>query len=278
MKSDLLIDCRALAAEAARFVAGRCPQRPRFGIVLGTGAGVLATQIAIDDAIDYAEIPHFPVSTAIGHKGRLIVGTLADQPVLAMDGRFHLYEGHGLDRATLPIRLMKLLGVETLVVTNASGGVNPKFRRSEIMVIESHIDLMCRTTSATSIPTFCQRPARRTDMYDPIMISQAEAIARQQDFVLHRGVYGALLGPNYETRAEYRMLRRIGVDAAGMSTVPEVVLAAALEIRILGLSVVTNVALPDVLAATSGQDVIDAAEQAAPKIDVIVRNIIALNG
>jgi purine-nucleoside phosphorylase len=264
------------AREAAHFVASRFETRPGFGIVLGTGSGVLTSHIQTIVSIDYAEIPHFPVSTVIGHKGRLICGNLRDRTVIAMDGRFHLYEGHLVDRATLAIRVMALLGVKTLVVTNASGGVNPKFKSGEIMAINSHIDLMFRYSRAALDQLSIPRPYIRSDAYDPVLIRRAQHCARQYDFVLHTGVYGALLGPNYETRAEYRMLRRIGVDVAGMSTVPEVVVAAESGIKVLGLSVIANVARPDVLAPTSGQEVVDAAELAAPQIHRIVEDIICL--
>ena len=272
MNRQLTIDEQA--QEAADLISSRFQFRPRWGVILGTGSGTLATRIAVDDTLDYHEIPHFPVSTALGHTGRWITGTFGDQPIFAMDGRFHLYEGHAVDKATLPIRVMKKLGVEVLLITNASGGINPKFGSGEIMVIDSHIDLMCRTSPATSQAVSCQRPHLRPDVYDQQLIEQAGKCARRNGFVLHRGVYAAMLGPNYETRAEYRMLRRIGADVAGMSTVPEVNVAAQLGLRILALSVITNVAKPDVLQATSGQEVIDAAEAAAPQIHSIASEII----
>ena len=169
---------------------------------------------------------------------------------------------------------MHELGVKYLFITNASGGVNPKFKSGDIMLIDSHIDLMCRTSAGTSVPVAHGRPGMRADQYDREMAELSRSCARQNDFVLHTGVYGGLLGPNYETRAEYRMLRRIGADVAGMSTVPEVNLAAKLGLRILGLSVVTNVAKPDALSETTGQEVIDAAELAAPRVYQIVRTVI----
>ena len=265
-----------LVTEAADFVQARLQMQPAVGIVLGTGAGILATRIEAVTPVEYADIPHFPVSTAIGHKGRLLGGTLAQSPLLAMDGRFHLYEGHDVDRATLPIRVMAALGVKLLFLTNASGGVNPKFNSGDIMAIDSHVDLMFRRYASPVAEPETPRLAGRGDTYDPDLIQQARACARKHDFVLHTGVYGALPGPNYETRAEYRMLRRIGVDVAGMSTVPEVVVAAETGMRILALSTVTNVARPDVLAPTTGQQVVDAAELAAPRIHRIVEHIIRM--
>ena len=272
MNSTPSIDDRA--QEAAAYLKEFFDQPPRFGIILGTGSGVLAQRIENVQRIEYQQIPNFPASTAMGHAGEMICGTLESQPVIALNGRFHLYEGHSLDKATLAVRVMKQMGVEFLIVTNASGGVNPKFKSGEIMIINSHLDLMFRSSPLTTAPATEGRPGVRTDAYDHGLAEIAKRCARQNDFVIHSGVYGGMMGPNYETRAEYRMLRRIGVDVAGMSTIPEVNLAAILGMRILGLSIVSNVAKPDVLAETSGQEVIDAAELAAPRVYRIVQQII----
>lgn len=272
MNSQLSIAERV--QKAADFLRGHFETPPQFGIVLGTGSGVLAEMIECEHRIDYQQIPNFPQSTAMGHAGSMVCGTLSEQPVIAMNGRFHLYEGHALDDATIAIRVMHALGVKYLFITNASGGINPKFSSGDIMLIQSHIDLMCRVSADASVGAIDGRPELRTDRYDLEMAKLSHACARQNDFVLQAGVYGGLLGPNYETRAEYRMLRRIGADVAGMSTVPEVHVAAKLGLKILGLSVVTNVAKPDVLAETTGQEVIDAAELAAPRVYMIVESVI----
>lgn len=263
------------AQESADFIAARFSQRPKFGVILGTGAGQLATEIQSELTIDYGEIPNFPRSTAMGHKGQLVCGKLAGSHVVAMDGRFHLYEGHPVDQATLPIHTMQRMGVEVLFVSNASGGMNPKMKSGHIMLITSHIDLMFCSTLNMSSQISAGRPTKRSDVYDLSMIQQAESCARKHGFTVHRGVYGAMLGPNYETRSEYRFLRRIGADVAGMSTVPEVSVASRYGMKVLGLSVITNVAKPDVLSATSGQEVIDAAEIAAPNLCSIVMDAIA---
>jgi len=263
--------------DAAEFVRKRWNKTPRFGIILGTGAGKLAEEIDAESTIPYVDIPHFPRSTATGHKGRLICGQLAGADVVAMDGRFHLYEGYPVDQATLPIHVMHQLGVEILFVSNASGGVNPKFASAEIMLIDSHLDFMYRSTTNMTCPVSSQRPSRRSDVYDTTLIEQAFQCARREGFQLHQGVYAAMLGPNYETRAEYRFLRRVGGDAVGMSTIPEVTVAGRYGMRVLGMSIITNVAQPDVLAATSGQEVIDAAVIAAPQLRSIVINAIRLN-
>ena len=263
--------------DAAEYISHRWNKKPRFGIILGTGAGDLAEEIAAESTIQYGDIPHFPRSTATGHKGRLICGTLAGADVLAMDGRFHLYEGYPVDQATLPIHVMHRLGVEILFVSNASGGINPKFASAEIMLIDSHIDFMYRSTINMTCPAANQRPSKRNEAFDKTLIAQALGCARKQGFQLHQGVYVGMLGPNYETRAEYRFLRRVGGDVVGMSTIPEVTVAGRYDMRVLGMSIITNVAQPDVLAATSGQEVIDAAVIAAPQLRAIVEHAIRSN-
>lgn len=262
------------ARDAAAAVRERWPQTPRFGVILGTGAGELADEIDATEVIPYGELPHFPTSTAMGHKGQFVCGTLADTPVLAMQGRFHLYEGYPVDQATLPIHVMNELGVEVLFVSNASGGISPKFASGQIMLIESHIDFMFRSTRDMTGDVVQERPLLCSDAYDADLIEMAQRCARQNGFPIHQGVYASMLGPNYETRAEYRFLRRVGADVVGMSTVPEVAVAARYNMRVLGLSIVSNVAKPDVLEATSGQEVIDAAKVTAPQLKAIVIDVI----
>ncbi|MEM7455072.1 MAG: purine-nucleoside phosphorylase [Planctomycetota bacterium] len=264
------VQLQSAVEKSAAFLREAFVPHVRFGIILGTGAGRLADEIKIEHSIPYGDIPEFPVSTALGHAGELVCGTLAGRKVVAMKGRFHLYEGYPVDLATLPIHTMHALGVETLFVSNASGGINPNFKSGEIMLIDSHVDLMFRSTIHMNGPVVSQRPTQRSDSYDRGLIEQAHACGRQNGFPLYQGVYGGLLGPNYETRAEYRMLRKIGADVAGMSTVHEVTVAARHGIKVLGMSVITNIAKPDVLEPTSGQEVIDAAEVAAPKMKTLV--------
>ena len=268
MISELSIDQKA--TEAANHLASLANQPIPFGIILGTGSGIVAKKMVIETEIDYGDIPHFPQSTALGHKGSLLFGKLNSHHVVAMNGRFHLYEGHNVDDAKLALRVLQKLGVTNLFITNAAGGLNPNFNSGDIMIINSHIDLMCRTSPNTNVQSKCERPSKRTDIYDLEMAENARSIARANDFNIQTGIYGGLLGPNYETRAEYRMLRRIGADVAGMSTIPEVCMAATLQMKVLGLSIVTNVAKPDVLQQTSGQEVINAAELAAPRIHQII--------
>ena len=268
----------ARSSQAAEWIQSRWPATPKFGIVLGTGAGQLADRMTPEAIFPYSEIPHFPRSTALGHKGQLVCGKLCGQPVVAMQGRFHLYEGYDVDHSTLAIHTMHRLGVRQLMISNAAGGINPKFRSGEIMLINSHIDLMNRSSRNFVGPQTIDRPLVRCDLaYDRNLIQQALQCARRNGFQVHQGVYVGMLGPNFETRAEYRFLRRIGGDTVGMSTVPEVYVAARYGIRVLAMSIVTNVAKPDVLDATSGEEVIDAAKLAAPHLRALVENAISAN-
>ena len=268
------IDLERNTSVAAKFLQETAPDPVSFGVILGTGSGIVAEKISIDHEIDYGDIPHFPKSTALGHKGSLIFGNLENQKVVAMNGRFHLYEGHTIDSASMAVRVMHRLGVRFLFVTNAAGGLNPKFSSGDVMIIDSHIDLMFRAAKISSVDVEFSRPLLRTDTYDKNLAQHSRSIARSNNFQIQTGVYAGLLGPNYETRAEYRMLRRIGADVAGMSTIPEVNVAAMLGLRVLGLSIVTNVAKPDVLDVTSGQEVVEAAELAAPHIHKIISGCI----
>ena len=256
-------------------IASRWSHAPRVGIILGTGLGGFANQIAADVVIPYGELPHFPTSTAIGHKGQLICGRLEDVPVIAMQGRFHLYEGYSPKLATLPVRVMKQLGAELLIVSNASGGLNPSYASGDVMVLEDQINFMFRNplmginddNLGPRFPDMC-RP------YDRELMDQATSIARREGFSVHTGVYAALTGPTYETRSEYRMLRRLGADVVGMSTVPETIVAIHSGMSVLGLSAVTNLCRPDTLEQTSGHEVQAAGEKAEPKMRAIVCGIV----
>jgi purine-nucleoside phosphorylase len=260
--------------ESADFVRRKWRRAPRFALILGTGAGQVADQIDSDVILPYSEIPHFPISTALGHKGQLVCGNLLGKPVIAMQGRFHLYEGYRFEAATFPIHVLHRLGIDTLLITNASGGINPNFSSGEIMVIDSHIDLMFRSSQFYFNRLSEIRPSLAAECYEPSLIEQAVACGRRLGFPVHRGVYAALLGPNYESRAEYRFLKRIGADVVGMSTVPEVTVASGCRIKVLGLSIVANIAKPDVLEPTSGQEVIDLAQSAGPQLQAILLDAI----
>jgi purine-nucleoside phosphorylase len=269
-------------AEQARAVAEvvkrRWAEAPRAGIILGSGLGDLASEIEAETTFDYAELPHFPQTTAIGHAGRLVCGRLAGAPVVAFQGRFHLYEGHSPEQAGFPVRVLKTLGGRTLIVSNAAGGLNPQYSAGDVMLIDDHINLMF-DNPLVGMNDDALGP-RFPDMSSPYSRSlqrQAMEVAMRERFLLHRGVYVAVLGPNYETRAEYRMLRRLGGDAVGMSTVPEVLVARHSGMRVLGLSTITNVGSPDALGKTSAHDVLAVAATAASMLGAIVRGVVAAN-
>lgn len=250
--------------------------QPRVGIILGTGLGGFSQTITDQVTIPYREVPHFPESTALGHRGALVCGTLGPVPVIAMDGRFHLYEGYTPQAATLPIRMMKHLGVQLLIISNAAGGLNPRYASGDVMLIEDQINLTWKN------PLWGKNDDRLgprfPDMSSPFrrdLIDVAMSIARVERFDCHRGVYAALTGPTYETRAEYRMLRTLGADVVGMSTVHEVLVAAHTGLDVVGISAVTNLCRPDTLESTSGAEVKSAAERAEPKMRSIVNGLVA---
>ena len=263
-------------AEAADEIRRRWNCHPRVGIILGTGLGSFTGQIAAESVIGYDEIPHFMRSTAVGHKGQLVCGQVAGVPIVAMEGRFHLYEGYSLQQITFPVRVMQALGVELLIISNASGGLQPHFAPGDILVIDDHINLMMANPL---VGAFDEQLRRRfpdlSQPYDPQLIQLALQIARREDFAAYRGAYAAVCGPNYETRAEYRFLRKIGADVVGMSTVPEVIVAKDVGLRVLALSVVTNVCRPDALDTTDGDSVVAAARSAEVKLRKLVLGVLA---
>jgi purine-nucleoside phosphorylase len=271
-----MLHVREQIDEATKYIRGKWTDTPRVGIVLGSGLGSLGDVIERTVSIDYGDIPHFLRSTAIGHRGRLLCGRLGSVEVVAMQGRFHCYEGYSAERATFPVRVMKALGVELLVVSNAAGGLNPRFAAGDVMVIDDHINFMNRNPLIGVNDD--QLGPRFPDMsapYDRRLSDRALAIARRANFICHRGVYIAMLGPSYETRAEIRMLRSMGGDAVGMSTVPEAIVAAHSGLRVLGLSTITNVCSPDVPHVTSGEQVVATAETAREKLRAIVTGVVS---
>ncbi len=248
---------------------------PRVAIVLGSGLGDAADEVRSATRIPYAEIPGFQKPSAPGHKGELVAGTLDGVPVLVQSGRFHLYEGHAPAVAALPVRLFARLGVGTLIVTNAAGGIRPTFRPPTLMLIADHINLMFRNPLEGPVEEGEQRFPDMSDPYDPALRALAREVARQEKIVLEEGVYAALLGPSYETPAEIRMLQRLGTDAVGMSTVPEVIVARARGIRCLGFSSITNVAAGLSAAPLSHAEVLAAGTQVAGQLATLIRGVIA---
>jgi purine-nucleoside phosphorylase len=261
--------------EAVEAIRPHWQGNAKVGIILGTGLGTLAGEIETEATIAYPDIPHFPTSTSVGHTGQLVLGKLAGLPVVAMEGRFHAYEGYTYQQLTFPVRVMKALGADMLVVSNACGGMNPHYKLGDIVVIDDHINLM-GGNPLVGVNDDALGP-RFPDMsapYDAELLDQAMEIARQENFAAHRGVYVAVLGPNLETRAEYRFLRAIGSDVVGMSTVPEVIVAVHSGMRVLGLSVVTDMCLPDALTPANVEEILAVAAEAEPKLRKLVIGVL----
>ncbi|MFC1662536.1 purine-nucleoside phosphorylase [Gemmatimonadota bacterium] len=261
--------------EALEAVQGRCPLSPRVGIILGTGLGGLATELEVHAAIPYGDIPHFPLSTVESHEGRLLLGTLEGTPVVAMQGRFHGYEGYSLKEVTFPVRVMKLLGAEVLVVSGACGGMNPLWVPGELVLLDDHINLLGDNPLVG--PNLDQLGPRFPDMsepYDRGIQEFAMEVALAAGIRLHRGVYAAVTGPSLETRAEYRMLRTLGADVVGMSTVPEVIVARHMGMRVLGIVIITDACFPDALEPADVTQIIQTAKRAEPHLTTVIRGIV----
>ena len=251
-------------------------RQPLVGIVLGSGLGKLADEIQDPIVIPYKDIPGFPVSTAIGHKGNFIVGTLSGKTVIAMQGRIHFYEGYGMDKVVLPIRVMKVIGIQYLFVSNAAGGTNLSYHVGDLMIINDHINLLPNPLIGPNLEDFGPRFPDMTRPYDPVLTRKAQRIADKAGIYLQRGVYVAVTGPCYETPAEYRYFRAIGADAVGMSTTPEVIVARHSNIPVFGMSVITDVAhaTDDEEYVTDGEAIVQAADAAADKMTIIFKRLI----
>jgi len=262
--------------EAAQSIAARTGIDPRAGLILGTGLGQLGRAIEAEVVIPYGEIPHFPLSTVESHDGRLIAGHLDGLPVMAMQGRFHLYEGYTPQQVTFPVRVMANMGVETLMISNACGGMNPHFRRADLMLITDHINLQgVNPLEGPNVEEWGPRFPDMSEAYDAELRALAETVALEQGMKLQQGIYAAVVGPNLETKAEYRFLRNIGADVVGMSTVPEVIVARHMGIRCLAISVITDECFPDALEPVSIEDVLAAAAEAEPRLTRLMRGVAA---
>lgn len=271
-----MLDLYDKIKDACDKIRSKFGQTPRVAIILGTGLGGIVEEIEVEASIEYGDIPHFPTSTATSHRGRLVCGQLAGVPVVAMEGRFHMYEGYPLKQITLPVRVFKELGAELLIVSNACGGMNPYFNPGDLMVIEDHINLLGDNPLiginddrlGPRFPDMCEP-------YDQQWIDRTVKIARDQGIGIHKGVFVAVAGPNLETRAEYRFLRMIGADVVGMSTVPEVIVAVHCGLKTVGLSVITDMCLADALQPSNVEEIIATANAASPKLVSIVRGIVS---
>jgi purine-nucleoside phosphorylase len=264
--------------ETVRGLEGRTKRRPRVAVILGSGLNGLAESIRTPDIVPFAELPHFPVSTVVGHAGRLVIGELEGKDVFAMQGRIHFYEGYSMAEVTLPIRVMQRLGVQTLIVTNAAGGVNPDFEPGDVMLITDNLNLMGMSgLNPLMGPNYDEIGPRFPDMsqsYDRALMDIARRVASEQRIVLREGVYAGLSGPSFESPADLRFLRLAGADAVGMSTVPEVIVARHGGMRVLGFSGVSNKANLDGSTVTTHEEVIAAGEVITPKIEKLIRGVL----
>lgn len=261
--------------EAIGYIREHTALLPQVGIVLGTGLGELAKEIDAEVVLSYENIPHFPVSTVEFHAGKLILGAISGRPVIAMQGRFHYYEGYSMQQITFPIRVMKCLGVKTLVISNACGGMNPLFRKGDLMIIDDHINLLGNNPLIGVNDTeFGPRFPDMSEPYSRRLIRLAEEIALDEKIRLQKGVFVAVPGPNLETRAEYRFLRTIGADVVGMSTVPEVIVARHMNMEVFGVSVITDECFPDALQPADIDDIIRTANAAQPHLTLLMKRLI----
>ncbi|MDF7822153.1 purine-nucleoside phosphorylase [Runella sp. MFBS21] len=250
---------------------------PHIGIILGTGLGALVNDINIAYSISYDSIPHFPVSTVESHSGRLIFGTLSGKKVICMQGRFHYYEGYSMQQVTLPVRVMKLLGIELLIVSNAAGGLNPAFSVSDLMIINDHISLFLpeNPLRGTELANLGDRFPDMSEPYSLSLIEKATQILQSKGITSHSGTYASVTGPQLETKAEYRMLRMLGADAVGMSTVPEVIVARHMNLDVFGVSVITDMCIPETLEKAEIHKILAAAAKAEPHMTFLIKSLLA---
>lgn len=259
----------------ATFLQKKCSLRPKAGIVLGTGLGGMVNEIKVEYKIDYKEIPDFPVSTVESHFGKLIFGYINTTPVIAMQGRFHYYEGYSLQQITLPIRVMKLLGIEYLFLSNACGGMNPEFKIGDLMIINDHINLIPNALIGPNIDEFGPRFPDMSRPYDEILIQKALQIANENKIKVHKGCYVSVTGPTLETPKEYEYFRVIGGDAVGMSTTPEVIVARHMGIPCFAVSIITDLGIPGKISEVTLEDVKRVASEAEPKMTLIIKKLIS---
>lgn len=261
--------------ETVQFLKDKTNYTPEFGIILGSGLGTFTQDIDIEFTIPYFEIPNFPVSTVQGHKGALVFGKIGNKSVVAMQGRFHFYEGYDMQTVTFPVRVMKYLGVQNLIVSNASGGVNPNYNVGDIVIIKDHINLFPdHPLRGTNDERFGPRFVNMSEPYSRTMIQKAKEIAQQNTIELKDGIYLGLQGPTFETLAEYKMVKILGADCVGMSTVPEVIVARHMEVDCLGISVITDMGDEENIHEVNHQEVLEAARKAEPQVRKLIKEFI----
>ena len=271
MSSNTIEQARIQRAEAVSFIKERLPINPEYLLILGTGLGELAEKMTIETELPYKDIPHFPVSTVESHTGKLLMGYLGGKRVMAMQGRFHYYEGYSMNQIVFPIRVAKMLEIQTLLVSNACGGLNPNFQRGDIMLINDHINFLGdNPLIGPNDPDLGPRFPDMSQPYTKHLLVTANQVALDAGIKIHQGVYLAVSGPMLETKAEYRYMRQLGADVVGMSTVPEVIAAVHMGMKVLGISVITDECFPDSLEPVSLDDVLNAAAMAKPQLTRIV--------
>lgn len=262
-------------AETVNYIKNKTNFVPEYGVVLGSGLGGFVEDIQVAFSIPYTEIPNFPVSTVQGHKGALLFGTIGDKKVMAMQGRFHYYEGYDMKQVTFPIRVMKQLGIEKLIVSNASGGVNPVFQVGDIMIIKDHVNMMPEhPLRGFNDERFGPRFVNMSEPYSKDMIAKAKMIAKTLNITVQEGVYLGLQGPTFETLAEYKMVKNIGADCVGMSTVPEVIVAKHMNMDCFGISVITDMGNEENIEEVNHEEVLEAAKKAEPHVRNLIKNFI----
>lgn len=262
-------------AETVKFIQRTVNYTPDYGVVLGSGLGGFVNDIEVEYKLNYKDIPNFPISTVEGHEGALFFGSIGDKKVMAMQGRFHFYEGYDMKQVTFPIRVMKQMGINSLVVSNASGGVNPSFKVGDVMIITDHINMMPEHPLRGSNDTrFGPRFVNMSEPYSKEMNAKLRSIAQVNNIDLKEGVYLALQGPTFETLAEYRMVKAVGADCVGMSTVPEVIVAKHMDMDCIGISIITDMGNEDNIEEVSHQEVLEAAKKAEPIVRKLVKDFI----
>lgn len=261
--------------ETVSFIKEKTNFYPEYGVILGSGLGSFTDDIKIEFTLPYGEIPNFPVSTVQGHKGALVFGTIGDKKVVAMQGRFHFYEGYSMKEVTFPVRVMKYLGVEKLVVSNASGGVNPNYEVGSVVILKDHINMMPEhPLRGKNDERFGPRFLNMSEPYSKKMIAKAKELAQKMNIIVQDGIYLGLQGPTFETLSEYRMVKIVGADCVGMSTVPEVIVARHMDMEVFGLSVITDIGNEGNIETVSHDEVLEAAKNAEPKVRSLIRELI----
>ncbi len=261
--------------QSVKFIEQKTNIKPEIGIILGTGLGGLVSQIDIETELFYGDIPNFPISTVEGHQGKLIFGYLSGKPVMAMQGRFHFYEGYPIQQVAFPVRVMKFFGVKNLIVSNASGGVNPDFEIGDLMIINDHINLIPNVLIGKHYEEFGARFPDMSHAYNKDIINKAKDIASKNGIAVREGVYCGVTGPTLETPAEYKYFRIIGADAVGMSTVPEVIVANQMGMQCFAISIITDLGVPGKIVKVTHEDVQNAAANSEPKMTRIIKELVA---